>query len=147
MQKITKGEILQMDKSTYNIDTLDSEASMFAKWKEFPITITRCIQAAKHMHQAIYDINAGMIDLAKISNATSLQLNSALKSATEAAQKYGTTISDVINVTNKNLSSTLQNAQSDSNNDKNSSFDVSNLINKLFPDIKNVGRVKLIACP
>lgn len=88
-----------------------------------------------------------MEKLAKVSNATSLQLNTALETATEAAKKYGLAISDVINATNKSLSSTLLENQSSSITDKMNSLDISSLIYKLVPDIKDVGRVELIAYP
>lgn len=138
---------MQMDNSTDNIDISGSGTKMLATWSEIPNVITKCIQAAQYMHQTVYNINTEMENLAKVSNATSLQLNTALETATEAAKKYGLAISDVINATNKSLSSTLLENQSSSITDKMNSLDISSLIYKLVPDIKDVGRVELIACP
>lgn len=90
---------MQMDNSTDNTDTSGSGTNVFAQWFNASSIMTKGIQAAKDMYQAVYDIDTEMTELAKVSNATSSQLNNALKSSTETAKKYGATISDVINST------------------------------------------------
>ena len=88
-----------MDNSKDNTDTSGSRINIFAQWFNASNIMTKGIQAAKDMYQAVYDIDTEMTELAKVSSATSSQLNGALNASTETAKKYGATISDVINST------------------------------------------------
>lgn len=51
------------------------------------------------MVQSVVDVNKAQIELIKVSNASSTQLNQYWDEATESAKKYGATISDVISST------------------------------------------------
>ena len=51
------------------------------------------------MVQAVKDINAAQIELAKVSDASSVELSNYWSEAEVSAKKYGATISDVINST------------------------------------------------
>ena len=56
-------------------------------------------QVPRQMVQAVRDINAAQIELAKVSSASQTELNTYWNEATDSAKKYGSTISDVIKST------------------------------------------------
>ena len=56
-------------------------------------------EVPRQMVQAVKDINAAQIELAKVSDASSVELSNYWSEAEVSAKKYGATISDVINST------------------------------------------------
>lgn len=57
------------------------------------------MQAGSEIVNAVKDVNAAQIELRKVSNAPTSELNAYWDDATESAKKYGATISDVISST------------------------------------------------
>ena len=80
-------------------DSLKSGISKFKDWLGVSTIVMKGVQAARDMYQAMYDIDTAMTELAKVSDATAIQLNSALEKSTKTAKKYGATISDVVSAT------------------------------------------------
>ena len=56
-------------------------------------------QVPKQIVQAVREVNAAQIELAKVTDLPSSTLNKYWDTATESAKKYGTTISDIISTT------------------------------------------------
>ena len=57
------------------------------------------MDAPRAIVNAVKEVNAAQIELAKVSNASDSQLSSYWDQAAESAKKYGATISDVISST------------------------------------------------
>ena len=57
------------------------------------------MQAPRQMFQAVKEVDAAMIELRKVSNATDVQLGESFNVAADSAKKYGVALSDVISST------------------------------------------------
>ncbi|MFA6832764.1 MAG: phage tail tape measure protein, partial [Bacteroidaceae bacterium] len=57
------------------------------------------VQTAGQMAKAVLDVDTAMTELRKVSDASDIQLNEQFDKASVSAQKYGASISDVINTT------------------------------------------------
>lgn len=77
-------------------DTLKDGAKKFVEWGISTGGVTKVIQAAKDMYQAVYDVDTAMTNLYKVTDETDSKYNSFFKSACSNAKELGRSVSSLI---------------------------------------------------
>jgi len=102
----TKYKNLQSEIKMKNLEGLtfgDELARGFKQIAEFAgiyaLVHNVMMQAPRQMFQAVKEVDAAMIELRKVSNATDVQLGESFDVAADSAKKYGVALSDVISST------------------------------------------------
>lgn len=80
-------------------ESIKSAASSFTQWVSVTSVIMQGVQTARSMVKAVYDVNTAMIELTKVSSASSTEIANYFSKAAYNAKKLGASISDVINAT------------------------------------------------
>lgn len=71
----------------------------FIQWYGVSGVVTECVNAFRKMYTAVVEVDTAMIELTKVSNASSNELKNYFDEAAESAKDLGATVSDVINAT------------------------------------------------
>lgn len=95
--KVEQRALGNLGKSVTN--TFKSAAQKFSEWGLVSGAVMKVVQCAKDMYQAVYDVDTAMTELAKVSDATTLQLEQSFQKSTQTAKQYGATIDGVITAT------------------------------------------------
>lgn len=79
--------------------SLVEQGKGFIQWYGVSGVVTECVNAFRKMYTAVVEVDSAMIELTKVSNASSNELKNYFDEAAKSAKDLGTSVSDVINAT------------------------------------------------
>ena len=79
--------------------SIKEQASKFIGWFSVTSVVMEGVQSIKKMAQAVIEVDTAMIELTKVSSASSNELKNYFDEAAESAKKLGASVSDVISAT------------------------------------------------
>lgn len=80
-------------------ETFTSSAKSFAEWTFSSGAVMEIVQSARHMVDAVYDIDTAMTNLYKVTDETDERYNSFLNNACDNAERLGRTVSSLVEQT------------------------------------------------
>lgn len=79
--------------------SLIEQGKGFVQWYGVSGVVTECVNAFRNMYTAVVEVDSAMIELTKVSNASSNELKNYFDEAAKSAKDLGASVSDVINAT------------------------------------------------
>lgn len=79
--------------------SLIEQGKGFIQWYGVSGVVTECVNAFRNMYTAVVEVDSAMIELTKVSNASSNELKNYFDEAAKSAKDLGASVSDVINAT------------------------------------------------
>lgn len=80
-------------------DQISQAASSFTQWISVSSVIMTLVYQLKRIPEEVVKVNSSLIELSKVSDASSVQIANYFDDAAESAKRLGSSISDVINAT------------------------------------------------
>ena len=81
------------------LDTLSGMAKKFTSWYGVAQFSMGAVDALRQMYQAVVDVDSAMVELRKVSDATSQEIDAYFSTAADNAKELGVSVSDMINST------------------------------------------------
>lgn len=81
------------------LDTLGGMAKKFTSWYGVAQFSMGAVDALRQMYQAVVDVDSAMVELRKVSDATSQEIDAYFSTAADNAKELGVSVSDMINST------------------------------------------------
>lgn len=81
------------------LDTLSGMAKKFTSWYGVAQFSMGAVDALRQMYQAVVDVDSAMVELRKVSDATSQEIDAYFSTAADNAKELGVSVSNMINST------------------------------------------------